>query len=68
MDILSRIQDLQKARGWSNYALAKKASLPKNSINNILSYFPPDGSCEEKGEMCIITVNNKKTGGCEWTT
>ena len=35
LDILSRIKDLQKARGWSNYALAKKAGLHENSINNL---------------------------------
>jgi transcriptional regulator with XRE-family HTH domain len=35
MDILNRIRELQAARGWSNYRLAKQAGLSEGSLNNM---------------------------------
>jgi transcriptional regulator with XRE-family HTH domain len=35
MDILKRIKELQEARGWSNYRLARNAELSERSLNNL---------------------------------
>lgn len=35
MDIIERIENLNKARGWSQYRLAKEADLPPTTIANI---------------------------------
>lgn len=37
MDILERIKQLQKERGWSNYKLSYEAELPQSTINNMYS-------------------------------
>lgn len=35
MDILSRLKELQKQRGWSDYKIAKQAGLSPNTVSNI---------------------------------
>lgn len=35
MDILKRLQDLQKQRGWSDYKIAKEAGLSPNTVSNV---------------------------------
>ena len=35
MDILSRLVELQKQRGWSDYKIAKEAGLSPNTVSNI---------------------------------
>lgn len=35
MDILKRIKQLQDARGWSNYRLAKETGIGEGSLNNL---------------------------------
>lgn len=35
MDILARIIELRNQRGWSNYRLAKEASISEGSLNNL---------------------------------
>lgn len=35
MDILKRLQNLQKQHGWSDYKIAKEAGLSSNTVSNI---------------------------------
>lgn len=35
MDILSRLKELQKQRGWSDYKIAKQAGLSPNTVSNV---------------------------------
>lgn len=35
MDILLRLAELQKQRGWSDYRIAKEAGLAPNTVSNI---------------------------------
>lgn len=35
MDILKRLQELQRQRGWSDYKIAKEAGLSPNTVSNI---------------------------------
>lgn len=35
MDILGRLIELQKQRGWSDYKIAKEANLSPNTVSNI---------------------------------
>jgi transcriptional regulator with XRE-family HTH domain len=35
MDVLRRIRELQKMRGWSNYRLAKESGVSEGSLNNL---------------------------------
>jgi transcriptional regulator with XRE-family HTH domain len=35
MDILQKINQLRKMRGWSNYRLAKEASIPQSTLSNL---------------------------------
>ena len=32
MDVIKKIEDLLKQRGWSQYQLAKRAGLPRNTV------------------------------------
>lgn len=35
MDILTRLVELQKQRGWTDYRIAKEAGLSPNTVSNI---------------------------------
>lgn len=35
MDVLLRLAELQKQRGWSDYRIAKEAGLSPNTVSNI---------------------------------
>ena len=35
MDILKRLQELQRQRGWSDYKIAKLAGISPNTVSNI---------------------------------
>lgn len=35
MDVLLRLTELQKQRGWSDYRIAKEAGLSPNTVSNI---------------------------------
>ena len=35
MEILEKIQQLQAARGWSTYKLAKEAKIPQSTLSNL---------------------------------
>lgn len=35
MEILPRLKELQKQRGWSDYKIAKEAGLSPNTVSNI---------------------------------
>ena len=34
MDVLERLKELQQARGWSDYKIAKRAGLAPNTVSN----------------------------------
>lgn len=37
MDVIARIEELMKARGWSVYELARRSGLPQSTLSNLFN-------------------------------
>jgi transcriptional regulator with XRE-family HTH domain len=67
MEVLQRIRQLQKDRGWSNYRLAKEAGVAEGSLNNMfrLNNIPTIPTLEALCKGFDITLAQFFTDGGE---